>query len=498
MAGNEDIVLSLGFDLSSVPKSIATIQSTLKNQKLVANIAYQFGTSQGEVRKQFKSFLATLSNDAKSNPIDLKLGSEDIIKTLPRLRYALYDISSGAQLVSQSLLSISSSVLTVAKDYETAFTNVQRVTNLTNDEASALREELVNLGNQIPISFKEITEIATLGAQLGIAESNLTSFTATVSKFSAVTNISVQESAAAFGSLGELLNVGAAQYENLGSAIVSVGFNSVATEEQIVKTAQKIAAYGTNAGFTADQVIGLAGALASLKVAPERAQGVLSVYFNTLNKAIADNGPRLEAFANIAGVSADKVGELVKTDPMAFFRAFSIGLGSLDPVSLTQALDAVGLSGIRADEVFTRLSGDIAVLDQSLADSSQAFPDAAALSDAFGLKVDDLASKLQLLDNAFKNLGDSIGSNLLGPFGFIVDSLRNLVVGFEQLAKTPLGGIFLSIVVGVVALLGALAGLVATTLTAAGGIAATVVALSLLEKSSTWRYWRYWPDCFWL
>jgi len=484
VAGSEDIVLSLGFDLSSVPKSIGSIEKILKNQKLVANIAFQFGTSQGEVRKQFKNFLNTLNNDVKANPIDLKLGSEDIIKTLPRLRYALYDISSGAQLVSQNLLAISSSVVTVAKDYETAFTNVQRVTNLTNDEAVSLRQELVNLGNQIPISFKEITEIATLGAQLGIAEQNLTSFTSTVSKFSAVTGISVEESAAAFGSLGELLNVTSAQYENLGSAITYVGFNSVATEKQIITLAQKLAASATNAGFTADQVIGLAGAFASLKIAPERAQGVMEIYFKTLNTAIAENGPMLQNFANIAGVSAEQVGELVKTDPQGFFRAFSLGLGSLDPIGLTQALDAVGLSGIRAGEVFTRVSGDIQLFDKSFSDAAQSFPEASALSDAFSLKVDDLASKIQLLDNAFKNLGDSVGSNLLGPFGFIIDSLRNLVVGFEQVAKTPIGGIFLSIVVGAVALIGALFGLVAVTLTAAGGIAATVVALSLLRKAA--------------
>lgn len=484
MAGNEDIVLSLGFDMSSIPKSIGTIEKILKNQKLVANIAFQFGTSQGEVRKQFKNFLNTLNGDAKANPIDLKLGSEDIIKTLPRLRYALYDISAGFQAVSQNLLSISSSVVTVAKDYETAFTNVQRVTNLTNDEASSLRQELVNLGNQIPISFKEITEIATLGAQLGIAEQNLTSFTSTVSKFSAVTGISVAESAAAFGSLGELLNVNAAQYENLGSAITFVGFNSVATEKQIITLAQKLAASATNAGFTADQVIGLAGAFASLKIAPERAQGVMEVYFKTLNTAIAENGPMLQNFANIAGVSAEQVGELVKTDPQGFFRSFALGLGSLDPIGLTQALDAVGLSGIRAGEVFTRVSGDIQLFDKSFSDAAQSFPDATALTDAFGLKVDDLASKIQLLDNAVKNLGDSIGNNLIGPFGFIVDSLKNFVVGVEQLAKTPLGGILLSIVVGVIALVGALAALVATTLTAAGGIAATVVALSLLKKAA--------------
>lgn len=484
MAGDEDVLLSVGFDLSSLSTSAKSVEKILKNQKLIANIAFQFGESQGEVRNQLKSVLSTLNADAKNNPINLSLGSEDIINTLPRLRYALYDISSGFQAVSQNLLSISSSVINVAKDYETAFTNVQRVTNLSTDEAAGLREELVNLGNQIPITFKEITEIATLGAQLGIAEGNLTSFTSTVSKFSAVTNISVTESAAAFGSLGELLNVSAAQYENLGSAIAFVGFNSVATEAQIVKMAQKLAASATNAGFTADEVIGLAGAFASLRIAPERAQGVMEVYFKTLNNAIADNGPRLQAFASIAGLSAEQVQELVSTDPKAFFRAFSVGLGSLDPISLTQALDQLGLSGIRAGEVFTRVSGDIQVLDQAFADAAQSFPEGTALADAFALKVDDLASKIQFLDTAVKNLADSVGNNLLGPFGFIVDALKNFVVGVDQIAKTPLGGILLSITVGVAALIGGLAALVATTLTAAGGIAATVVALSLLKKAA--------------
>src|SRR5690606_10930889 len=99
----------------------------------------------------------------------------------------------------------------------------------------------------------------TLGNQLGINAGDIAKFTETTAKFSAVTGLTAEASAQAFGSLGQLLHVRSRDYEALGSSIALVGRKSVATEQEIVAMTTRLAASATNAGFTAQQVIALSG-----------------------------------------------------------------------------------------------------------------------------------------------------------------------------------------------------------------------------------------------
>src|SRR5690606_16453114 len=170
---------------------------------------------------------------------------------------------------------------------------------------------------------------ATLGNQLGISAGDIAQFTETVSKFSTVTGLTAEASAQAFGSLGQLLSVQASEYENLGSSIALVGRRSVATEQEIVSMTTRLAASASNAGFTAQQVVALSGAFASLRIAPERAQGVMEIYFKKLNTAISEGGAQLHSFAKVAGVSAGEVENLVRTNPVAFFERLATGLGQM-------------------------------------------------------------------------------------------------------------------------------------------------------------------------
>lgn len=371
---------------------------------------------------------------------ELTTSLNDLEGNLSRQRYALYDVASTYGVLSAALLATAGYAVKVGADFESAFTAVDRT--LEDGQAPAaiaqIRAELVNLSTTIPKSFAEISEIATLGNQLGIAAKDLTTFTETVAQFSAITGITADASAQAFGRIGNILGVLPGDYDKLASAIVFVGRNSAATEKQIITLTERLGASASRAGLTADEVVGLSGALAGLAVAPERAQGVFENYFNTLNKAVSEGGEALDNFSTITGKSNEEITRLVTTGqglPLLIDLLRSIE--SANTVEVTSALSALGLTGLRVNEVLPRLAGGISGLEKALADSSKAYQEATELATQYGKISDDLNTQFKLLVNSVNALIEELSGGLVPGIAGAVSGLTDLVNVIREFAKNP-------------------------------------------------------------
>src|SRR5690606_20304342 len=229
---------------------------------------------------------------------------------LPRLRYALYDVSSTLTIAGAGMLALSGAVLGLATKMDREFADVVRTTEVYLDDTGAaareLRAEFDQLFSTMPASWGDLTQIGTLAGQLNIAGDNVAEFTRLVAQFAATTDVSVEDSATAFGRLAELLDVPASQFQNLGSSILAVGVNSVATESQIINISTQITFMAASAGFTADHVFGLSSALASLGTQPELSRGVITRLFTNINAAITAGGQELEKFGALVGTTGEQ------------------------------------------------------------------------------------------------------------------------------------------------------------------------------------------------
>lgn len=444
MASSEEYLASLGFDTKDAD---ASIQKTIT---LLGHLGNQFPTVE---KAAGKAEAALVKIGGTGDGVAKKLGATSSAantlsdSSLPKLRYALYDVATTYSVISGATLAFGGAALKAGADFESAFTNVERTSSAPAGALKGLKEDLVDLSTQIPLAFGEVAQIATLGNQLGVADTAIVQFTQDTAKFATVTGMTAEASANAFGSLGQLLHIGADDYNRLGSAIALVGRKSVATEPEIVAMTQRLAASATKAGFTTQEVVALSGALASLRVAPERAQGVMEVYFNRLNTALAQGGEKLDAFAYYAQMSTDEVRELVATDPNKFFGELASGLASLDSVGQTNALAQLGLDGIRAGEVFGRFSGNLAVFNQALADSNQGFAEGTELNRQYALTLDDLNTQLTLLWNALTALAATGSEELVPGLAGAVAALVELVNGARAFIQTDFGGSVAQIVI---------------------------------------------------
>lgn len=503
MAG-EDIVISIGGDDKAFRNTWSQLQKDIKSTG-INGLAKQFDAA-GKSTNRFSAFVenipAGLSKTAGQAMVASKAtkdlsesmkgssrsissmssGMHDINAIAPSVRYALYDVANTFNALSQATLGATVAAVSIATKYETAFTEIERTTMATGPMLESLKLQFLELARTIPIAFKDLTAIGALGAQMGIADGDLAGFTKTVAQFAATTNVSIQSSAEAFGTLGNLLDIVPSKYANLGSAILYVGYNSAATETQILSVTTAISAIAKQAGLSEDYIIGLSGALASLKVPAEQSRGALTRTFQEINRAAA-TGENLDNFAQVLGTTTEEAQRLATVDMETFFNKFLTGLSGMDTQQLTLALDALSLSDIRVTNTLTRLSQDLALTGENIDNATYAFQNAGIISEIYGKKLDDIASKFQILNNSVQEFAAQLGSGLLPVIGPVLDALSGMIQGLSDAFSTDAGKA-LGVVVGILAgFLGVLAAITGSIATATAAVAALTFATNTLGLS---------------
>lgn len=353
---------------------------------------------------------------------------------------------------SKDLLDFGGAAIKTSAQYQDAFASVSRTAAVTGPNVAGqieyIRQALMKLDTQVPASFVDLSKIATMGNEMGIQADQIVGFTKTVEQYATITGTSVENTANSLGAIGNILKLPADGYAKLASAISLTGRLSLASETEITGMTEKIAATAHQAGMTSQQIIGLAATLSSLKEAPERSQGALEKYFQVVNTAVADGGPKLNAWAQAIGKTTAETKHLMETNPNQFLQDFLKYLNGLDSAGKTKALADLGLSGTRVSEVLRRLSGDVPLLTRLIGDANKGYSQGSDLSDQFAKRTKTLAQQFIELQGAVSNLLADIGnSSVMSGLAGVVGVLKDMVVGIDQFIQQHrgLGGVIISL-----------------------------------------------------
>lgn len=415
-----------------------------------------------------------------------KLGTaaKDASVHLPRLRYALQDVSRNARDLGIALGALGIGSAGVAVSMERQFADVLRTTEAymdsTGEASRKLRSEFNDLFTSLPVSWTDLTDIGSLAGQLGVASESVVEFTRLVTMFSATTGVSVEASATAFGRLSELLGVASYEYQNLGSSILAVGVNSIATENEIISISQQIAGIASTVGMTADEVVGLSSAFASIGTAPELTRGTVTRLFTNIINATAEGGDKLEAFARTAGMTAEQFAQLWGTDATGAVMKLVEGLGRLEGHAAISALRDMGITSVRDVPNILKLSQNYDLLAQSMSIANEGYVAGTFLQENYGVVADTTAAKLEKLKNTFQTIAATFGEAALALTP-LIDLFASLANGFRAIIDNPIG----KPIAGLVMLLtsvGAVAALAAAGMTrvASAGLA---VRTSMVEAA---------------
>ena len=454
----------------------------------------EFRTKQADAQSQAGSAFTAAIKSRMQQEVEaertIQAERANTVSHLVRMRYALYDVGNAATNVNQQFASALKSIVSSSAGYEQAFTKTEIAAQLYNDAAGAeaLRTQLENLSTTLPNAFGDVSNIAALGAALGIANSDLTQFTETVIQFANASNVSTESAAQAFGNLSSLLNLNSSEFKNLGSSIAEVGINSAATETEIIAVMNGIAGVAANANISADYLVGLSATLASLKVPAERSRGALTRVFTEVNTAAANGGPQLQKFADIMGMTAAQTKELASTNMEQFFTTFINGLSGMSSQDLTLALEQLGLSDIRVTDVLSRLSNQTGLFTKTMDLANKSYADGTFLSQAYAAQQDNVSVKFQELVNTINLIIARIGDTIGPTVKVVLDALLGVTKGIAAFLNTGLGAGISIFITGILALGAAITGIVAAVALAAApflALKAIMGQLALSEDRTT-------------
>lgn len=284
---------------------------------------------------------------------------------------------------------------------------------------------------QLPASHEEIAGVAEAAGQLGIKSQDVVSFTKTMIDMGESTNLSAEDAASAIAKIANITGLTSDEYQRFGSSVVALGNNFATTESDIVSMANRLAASGTLAGLTNQEILGLATAMSSVGIEAEAGGTAMTQTLSAIESAVADGGEDLQKFATVAGESAQEFADKWKNHPIEAIQDFIRGLGKLDEKgeSATMVLDDMGLSGVRQSNMLKSLALAADTMTGAVDLSNRAWSENTALTNEASTRYETTESKLRMLKNQVVDMAIDFG----GPF---VDALKNGLEASKPLIQT--------------------------------------------------------------
>ena len=300
-----------------------------------------------------------------------------------------------------------SSLITDSAKLSDEFSNIKKVSNLTNQEISNLNNSFATLNTRT--SNTNLRAIAVGLGQIGQA--------VTTENVDAINKIVV--------ALGDEFGGGATQITNelgvlrnnlqdiktgaydqdmlhIGNAINVLGATGLATGEKTVDIANRIGSVASVYGITAGQVLGMSGAFQELGIGVERGS---TAYVKLLGKMATNT----DTFAKVAGMSVQEFTNLVNTDMNSALLKVAEGSknASTNSVEFANILSELETEGAGVTELLSKLGSNTELVTDRINVSTQALTESSSVLSEYAEKNNNLAGKIEKLKNTFNSFKES-------------------------------------------------------------------------------------------
>ena len=345
--------------------------------------------------------------------------------------------------VTPAMVALGHGMIDSANDIDAAYRDMRKTVDGTEEDFEELRQAAIDFSSTHVTSADQILSIQAIGGELGVATEDLKTFAEVVSNLDVATDLSAEEAATSLGQLDNILkDLDGDTMPNFADALVRLGNNGASTESAIADVASRIGAMGSIVGMTTPEILAWASTIASTGQGSEAAGTAISRTMSDIETAVANGGDALDAFAEIAGMSAEDFAAAWESTPSAAMQDFIEGLVRVedDGGSAITTLDNLGITAVRQVQSIQGLMQMIEGLDDNLAMSEDAWN---GVSDEWGeaadaareadRKAEGFSGSLSRLQNMAQNVGAELGDSLTPAIDMVTDFLGYLYDSFVDL-----------------------------------------------------------------
>lgn len=416
-------------------KETGDSSSDLKNKLLAKQLQIDKTTASLEAQKQKLGQYDSALQDAGVNTDDLtkesaKLGTQiDDLKqkqeeaadkannfgatsvlAIDAIQQAL--VTAGIAKALQEIYEAFNSCTGASIEFESAMTGVSKTVAMSDDEFAAMSQSIKGMSTEIPETTTELADIAQTAGQLGIAKSNILSFTEVMAELGTATNMTSEEAATMLAQFASITNMNPSDYSRLGSAIVDIGNHFSTTEKNVTDMSQTIAAAASIAGMSEADIVGISAAVTSLGISAENGGTQMTKLISDINSAVS-SGKDLDSWASVAGMSAHDFASAWGDNASGALDSFVKGLNRIyeSGGDVYGTLSNLGITETRMVTMITSLAKSGTRLTDTLGVANNAWKQNTALQAEAGKRYATTQSQLTMMQNAYNNLKVAIGDN---------------------------------------------------------------------------------------
>ncbi len=321
-------------------------------------------------------------------------------------------------------------------DFESAMTGVAKTTDLSDEEFAAISSDIKEMSTEMPAAAEEIAGVAEAAGQLGIAKQDLLDFSEVMIDLGESTNLTSDEAASSLAKFANITGMAADSYSRLGATIVDLGNNFATTEADIVAMGTRLASSGSIIGLSEAEIMGVATALSSVGIEAEAGGSAISTLLKNFETMVQTGSPKLAAFAEVAGMSANEFAQAWGENAIGALSMFIDGLGRVDQNggSAVAVLDELGIKEIRLSNAVLALASSNGILNDAVTTANNAWEENTALTAEAEKRYATTESQLQMMQNAYHNLQGAIGDAYTPVVRAAAGAMTDLLSGLAEFA----------------------------------------------------------------
>ena len=330
----------------------------------------------------------------------------------------------GGNLITGLMTKLSSTInesIQKLMDLSDEMTNIEKTTNLTNEEVKELDEKLGSIDTRS--SRKELRAFAVEAGKLG--KDSVESVRKFVEEADKI-NVALGEDLGrdAVTEIMRLADIFEDSALNIGSAINSIGQASVATEAFQVDFLKRTAAIGKAVKITSNELLGYGAALEINGATAETSGTAMLNFFGDFVK-------KADEFGAIAGYAKGELRKLMdeKGTNAAFIDFLQhLDKGSKNTEDLLKKLDDMGIDGARGSNALLILAKNT---DDVIQQQKVAAESVGSIIEEFNKRNNNAAAQaekaLKKLDAALVPIKTSIGGFFIGLFSWLADNIKGII-----------------------------------------------------------------------
>lgn len=329
-----------------------------------------------------------------------------------------------------------------AIEFESAFADVKKVVEATDEQFENMRRNIRRMSGEIPLAATDIAALFAAAGESGIATEDLQSFAEMAARVGIAFDMGAGEAGESLAKLKTQLGLTVAETGDMADAINHLSNNMASKAKDVTEFMLRVGSFGEMGGFAKEELAAMGSAMISAGSDASTAGTAMLNVIRSLTKGEFAKKSQRDA-AKALGLHLPSIAKDMQKDAKGTMRKVLTAIGKAPKEQQVSLLSEFFGDEARA---FMPLVGNIKLLDQALDSVADRTKYAGSAFAEYVQRANTTQNVLDLLSNKFSNVFADIGDRMLptireGALGIgeVLDSLGSRATIFDKMSTAVQG-----------------------------------------------------------